>query len=851
MNFSISNIEDIVPIAGVDDGYIFSKVGDVTVGWELTLPVAYSVSEEMYDSMMRSLMSAIRGLPDWYIVHRQDLYFDAEYNAQRRVGYLNQRYEQHFDGRNYKSNRHFLYLTMSNKTSALRDVKSSGLFHDWTLESLPSPELLGEFKARAEEFITVAVSNGYCKARRLTNEDLLGTDNTLGLLESVMMLGSDGLSDVMLRPESVKVADKESVCFMISNSDVLPSEINSVRGVESMSTASSSINMCLASSLGLSLCEHPHIYNLYIVKPNQQVVLAELSTRIKRQTGFKSDGANAVNSAQTQEYIDDANRNGLIAVYAHSNIIAWSESEKNALKVRSDISAAISGMGVDSVRNIHSVPVLWYSAVPGAGSELGKDHMMLCELKTALSLAQYESADKGLEKGAFKLTDRIRHIPLTLDIQKEADKASLVNNYNVFLDGASGTGKSFTTATLLYNMYTNNEHIFIIDIGGSYEQVCAVVNAESGGKDGIYNRWDNNNRFSFAPFAGFDAWLDSEGMLHREDPSLNFLISILMTMCSDAKAGIIYGEFEENIVIHLVKRFIQEWKQTHIDFPIFDDFVQWARRYLLYASKGKNRDNRIGTMKPFLTDNGVRVSSDTFRGEKFVESISSYAKEGQFGFLLNTKEPADLFNSRFTVFDVGELSNVGNEKFFSLCVLCIVNAFDLKMNSKEIRDFKVMALDEAWKAISNETMAPYLRQLWKTARKFNTSAMVITQELDDILASDIIKETILQNSDIKILMSQDSNVNAFEKISGPLGLSPMDVNLVLSMAGKESKSKDVFIKWANNKSGVYTVEACPEMLWAFESNHEKKKPLFDLMKKTGCSMLEAIDTLVKNGLTPK
>ena len=160
-----------------------------------------------------------------------------------------------------------------------------------------------------------------------------------------------------------------------------------------------------------------------------------------------------------------------------------------------------------------------------------------------------------------------------------------------------------------------------------------------------------------------------------------------------------------------------------------------------------------------------------------------------------------------------------------------------------------MAIDEAWKAISNQTMAPYLRELWKTARKMSTSAMVITQELDDILTSDVIRETILQNSDIKILMSQEGNRNTFGKISGPLGLSQTDVNLIFSMAGKEKKSRDVFIKWGGGRSGVYTVEACPEQLWAFESNIQKKQPLMELAKKTG-SIFGAIRTLTDKGMLP-
>ena len=664
-----------------------------------------------------------------------------------------------------------------------------------------------------------------------------------------MTLGTGMLSDVALTPESVRVNDEGTVTFIISDSDCVPSGLSSVRRVDQMSTSCSEVDLSLASPVGLMLLGHPHICNLYIVKPSQQTVLSDLGKRTRHMRQFSTDGANADNAAGNDAFVSEANSGSLCAVYAHCNVICWGRDEKERLKIRSDVSAALSSMGVDAVRDIHSAPVIWYSSLPGAGCEIGRDHLMLTELKAALALAQYESFDRGMERGAIRLTDRLRHIPLVLDVQKEAERANLVGNYNIFLDGASGTGKSFTTASILYGMYTYGEHVFIIDVGGSYEQVCSVVREESGGRDGIYNRWDREHPFSFCPFMGCVNWRDADGNPRRDDPSLNFLISMLMTLGTDRDKGIILGDFEESVIVGLVMDFLEWWIGLgHGTVPLFDDFVGWTRERLIYGP-GEEDDTLRGTMRPFMTRSGVRVDETTFRGTMFVEALASYALDGQFGFLLNSPEPKDLFGSRFTVFDVGELSSVSNPKFYSLCVLCIVNAFDLKMRSKDIEGYKVMAIDEAWKAISNETMAPYLRELWKTARKMSTSAMVITQELDDILTSDVIRETILQNSDIKILMSQDGNRNTFEKVSGPLGLTRTDVNLVLSMAGKESRSRDVFIKWGSARSGVYTVEACPEQLWAFESNLQKKEPLLRAARVTG-SMLSAIRMMADNNTLP-
>ena len=77
---------------------------------------------------------------------------------------------------------------------------------------------------------------------------------------------------------------------------------------------------------------------------------------------------------------------------------------------------------------------------------------------------------------------------------------------------------------------------------------------------------------------------------------------------------------------------------------------------------------------------------------------------------------------------------------------------------------KVMVIEEAWKAIANETMSGYLAGLWKTARKFQTSAVVVTQQVSDIMSSQVIRDTILQNSSVRILLDQSNNRNSFSQL---------------------------------------------------------------------------------------
>ena len=856
MNRSIAEWEELFPLEGVDDGFILSKRGDVTVGWELTLPAAFTVGGQGYDSLTRAMASAVRALPDWCIVHRQDIYLTRAYEPDgSRTSFLGRAYERHFEGRPFMQARHFLYLTFSSRASALRGTGDCGLLGLGLGAALPKESEVREWAARAEEFISVALAGGLAAARRLTDDDLVGSGGADGLIGSVMCLGGETLSDIALSPDSVRVNDERTVSFILSDSSDLPSSLENSRRVESMSGAATEVNLSLASPVGLAMLAHPHIYNLYIVKVSQQGVLSDLQKRTRRMRQFSTDGANAQSADENDAFVQEYNRGSLTAVRAHCNVILWGRDAAECQKIRSDTAAALSSMGVNVVRDIHSAPVLWYAAIPGAEAELSKEHLMLTELSAALSLMQCESYDRGLESGVLRFTDRLRRVPLKLDVQAEAEKANLISNYNIFLNGASGTGKSFTTASMLYDMWAAGEHVFIIDVGGSYEQVCSIIRDESGGRDGIYNRWDLKHPFSFSPFRTMDEWTGEDGGAKRDHPALNFLISLLMTLGTDRDKGIVLGDFEEKVILYLVLAFIRDWRRGRekgeaprgaLPFPLFSEFVSWTREFLIRSCD--ESDGKRGTMRPFLSENGVRVDESLFDGPRFVESLSAYGEGGQYAFLLNAETPTDLFSSRFTVFDMTGLDQSGG-KFNSLCVLCIVNAFDLKMRSRDIPEFKVLAIDEAWKAISNETMAPYLRELWKTARKMSTSAMVITQELDDILSSSVIRETILQNSDIKILMNQDGNRNAFGKVSGPMGLSQGDVNLIFSMAGRRQRSRDVFIKWGSAKSGVYTVEACREQLWAFESNLQRKRPLLDLMERTG-SMTQAIEELSSQGRTP-
>ena len=150
--------------------------------------------------------------------------------------------------------------------------------------------------------------------------------------------------------------------------------------------------------------------------------------------------------------------------------------------------------------------------------------------------------------------------------------------------------------------------------------------------------------------------------------------------------------------------------------------------------------------------------------------------------------------------------------------------------------FRLMFIEEAWQAIATEGTADYLRALWKTARKYHTSATVVTQQVSDIISSPIIKDAILSNSPVKILLDQRSNAASFESIASLLGLSPLEQALVRSVGRdlpEDALYREVFITLGGKRSGVYALEVSPEEALIYESDKVAKRPLMEAARKGG------------------
>ena len=865
-----------LPIGAIADGCVLSKRGDITFGWRVWLPTAFSVSEAGYDSIIASFLHAYRLLPVYCIIHKQDVYRYDTFHTKGDDFFLAEAYERHFEGRKYLNGYSYIYLTFSTKANIESKNSDSGFFGLSGAKRV-SQERIKECAGYASQFESILQGNDLLVLEPLGSEDFLsmgpdGRDRGV-IAEYLGMYGDNGPDyNFRMMQDEIQYGDRIMKVWYVQDSDAYPSMVSSVKGVGSMTSGSSKVFLSGGSPIGFSL-RIPHVVNRYILTLPKSTIEKELDTRRRLMNSFSLYSSEcAVNSEELAKYLVQAAKDSTTTIKCFMTLEAWAPRNRIA-ETRNSIVTAFSELGVVPVEETLVAPLYHYGAIPGNAADIGYDNYVNSEITAFLCHGLWDGYDIGMEDGVIHVCDRRSMVPMKIDIQSKAREQGYINNMNALVIGPSGSGKSFTMNSLVQDFYTSGEHIMIIDVGDSYQGLCEVVKEYSDGQDGVYNTYDPDHPFAFNPFRGRAHWneVDDEG--DRTSSGYDFIISLLQTMyhpengwdkTSSAILNFILEEFlrlwDSDSVTELSEilkeAFVNEkrnraeknhrrfdeskallgWKNPvpeifrpgrHGTDPVFDDFFQYVTRIVVPLVNDENY--KMGD---------IIIRRSMFDPEAFGASMDMYKKGGTYGFLLNATEEADLFKSRLTVFEVDKIKD--NKELFPLWVLCIMHSFEDKMRALPCQ--KVMVIEEAWKAIATETMANFIVWMWRTARKFRTSAVVVTQSINDLIGSDIVKDAIILNSDVKILLDQRKNANKFEDAAKILGLTPMAVNLVLSVNTDllpGYKYKEGFFAIGEQYSNVFAIEVSLEQALTFETDKTLKKPLFERARQLG-SFTEAV-----------
>lgn len=396
-------------------------------------------------------------------------------------------------------------------------------------------------------------------------------------------------------------------------------------------------------------------------------------------------------------------------------------------------------------------------------------------------------------------------------------KKGVITNRNKFVLGPSGSGKSFFMNHLVRQYYEQNSHIVLVDTGNSYQGLCEMIHRKTKGADGIYYTYSEEKPISFNPFYTEDYKFNVE----KKD-SIKTLLLTLWKSEDDKITKTESGELGS-----AVSAYIKKIQQDRSIVPCFDTFYE----YMLndYRAELEKRD--------------IKVSRDDFNIDNFLTTLRQYYKGGRFDFLLNSRENIDLLHKRFIVFEIDSIKD--NAELFPVVVIIIMEAFINKMwRLKGIR--KLLIVEEAWKALTTENMANYLKYMYKTVRKYFGEAIVVTQEVDDIISSPVVKESIINNSDCKILLDQKKYMNKFDGIQAMLGLTEKEKAQILSInlanhPGR--KYKEVWIGLNGVQSAVYATEVSPAEYLTYTTEESEKTEVFNLAEELGGDLELAIRRL--------
>ena len=796
-------LERRFPLLSVENGCIVSKDADLTVAFEVELPELYTVTADEYETMHSSWIKAVKVLPEHSVVCKQDWFVKETYRPKTDDGeqsFLTRSYELHFNERPYLNHKCYLFLTKTTRERSRRKSDFNTLCRGFLLpKEITDKDAAARFLEAVEQFERIMNDSGHIRLRRLETDEITGTKERPGLVEKYFSLSLEDetavLQDICLKPGRMRIGDKRLCLHTLSDTEDLPGRLSTDMRYERMSTDRSDCRLSFAAPVGLLLsCNH--IYSQYVFIDDAQEILQMMEKNSRNMLSLsKYSRSNAVNQEWTEMYLDEAHTKGVLPVRCHCNVIAWAEDAEEFRRIRNDTGSQLAMMECTPRYNTIDTPVIYWAGIPGNAGDFPSEESFYTFLEQAVCLfageTNYRSSPSSF---GIRLADRQNGIPVHVDISDLPMKRGIITNRNKFILGPSGSGKSFFTNHLVRQYYEQGAHILLVDTGNSYQGLCRMIHDRTNGKDGIYITYEEDNPISFNPFYTESGKFDVE----KRD-SINTLILTLWKREDESPKR--SEEVALSGAVNAYIRKISENRNIRPDFNGFYEFVADDYRRMIEEKKVREKD--------FDIDGFLNVLEPFYRG-------------GDYDFLLNSDKELDLTGKRFIVFELDNISS--NKVLLPVVTLIIMETFIAKMRRlKGIR--KMILIEECWKALMSANMSEYIKYLFKTVRKYFGEAVVVTQEVDDIISSPIVKEAIINNSDCKILLDQRKYMNKFEHIQRLLGLTEKEKGQILSINQANHPGRfyrEVWIGLGGTCSAVYATEVSEEEYFTFTTEESEK-----------------------------
>jgi len=807
-------LKDIFKGYCIEKDTILSGTGAVTVGFVVTQPEVFTSSSKELATSNQLLAKALKLLPKHSIFHQQDYFFEDKYAAdfENPLTFLSHSSERYFNERPGWKHRCLILLTLPPSDKRITSANSSLLRRHLVPPGSMDNNRLRDFFTAVGQFSQVISEGGRIKLSKLSSEQLVSDRKRAGIIEQYYLLSFDErtpIKDVRLK-ETIQVGEFHCGLYALADMDSLPSFCGPRITYDKYSTDRTKFPTGFASSFGV-LLDCNHIYNQYIFIGDSAKTIKQLEAKkLRLQSLSAYSRENAIARDSLNQFLNDAAANQMIPVKAHFNLLVFDRSAEKLKELGNKVFAAAAVTEAVPKLETTGAAQIWYAGIPGMEADFPMNESVDLFLDQAVCFCHSETHYRGNAQG-IRFAERLSGTPVYVDLFDEPMRTGLVTNRNMFVCGGSGGGKSMVMNHILRMLYEQGAHCVVVDIGGSYKGLCSLVG-------GYYFMYTEAEPFRFNPFY----FAAGETLDTEKKESLKSLLVALWK-----KEDETYNRSEYVALSNALQGYYEHLQKSPGVFPCFNSFYEWLETD--YTSQLQRQ----------------KVQARDFDIDNFLYVLRPFYKGGEFDYLLNAQENLDLLTERFIVF---ELDNVKNHPIlFPVVTLVIMEMFISKMR-KMPGTRKILAIDEAWIAIAKSGMADFIKYLYKTVRKFNGIAALITQEIDDLLSSPIIKETVINLSDTKILTDMRKFLHRFDELQAVLGLSDKGKTILLSVNKANDPTKkyrEVFIDLGGQLTKVYRNELSPEEYYAYTTEATEKIKVQEYAAKYG-SIEKGIQVLIQD-----
>ena len=779
--FSLEDVDGI--------GVLYTKTGEYSAILKIENPVQkYSANIDSYYEFTQLLTSLAQTLGEGYAIHKQDVFVRKHFKDETADNheFLSKSYFNYFKGRPYTDSETYLIITQENKKSRL-----------FSFDNKKWRDFMVKVRKVKDQLKDNGVDSVYLNGEKVR----IYVDRffSMNFKDKTVSMTNFKVDD-----ETISMGDKRCKIYSIVDVDSinLPTIIRPYTNIEVNNT---SMPVDLLSMIDSIPTAEVVIYNQMLFMPNQKRELSLLEKKKNRHASMPNPN-NQIVVEDIKKVQDVIARENKQLVYCHFNLMVSIPIDEDMQKCTNHLENAFGRMGIHISKRAYNQLELFVNSFPGNCYGMSPDYDRFLTLSDAATCLMYKEHIQHSEDTPLKIfyTDR-QGVPVAIDISGKEGKNKITDNSNFFCLGPSGSGKSFHMNSVVRQMWEQGTDIVMVDTGNSYEGLCEYVN-------GKYISYTEEHPITMNPFA-----------IKREElniEKIGFLKNLIMLIWKGTNGKI--TKTEDHLIEDVITEYYDEHFRTgRIKELSFNSFYEFSVKRIPEIV----RDNKL---------DGIDLATYNYL-------LKDFYKGGNHDTTLNENLDTSLFDETFIVFEIDSIKD--DPLLFPLVTLIIMDVFIQKMRIKKNR--KVLVIEEAWKAIASPMMAEYIKYLYKTARKFWASVGVVTQEIQDIVGSPIVKEAIINNSDVVMLLDQSKFRERFDEIKAILGLTDVDCKKIFTINRLENKDgrsffREVFIR-RGTVSAVYGVEEPHECYMTYTTERAEKEALKLYKQELKCNHQHAIE----------